>query len=141
MVTGASREYSGRVHGGRNSEANGSRVRAGYTLVEVIVAMTLLAVGLVGIVAMEGLAVRWLREAEAHSDAIEVAGTVLDSLLTVAVPEAGERTESRYQVRWATEPVGMMTRIDLEVAYHDGTAGRRVRFEMFHAPQPIRLRE
>jgi prepilin-type N-terminal cleavage/methylation domain-containing protein len=109
----------------------------GFTLVEAIVALTLLAVGLLGAAATQSLAARLLREAEARAGAVVLAGAVLDSLLTVQVPQGGTRVERRYQARWITEARGSATSIELEVQYHDGTAPRRLRFEMVHlAPVP-----
>jgi prepilin-type N-terminal cleavage/methylation domain-containing protein len=114
-------------------------VRAGFTLVEAVVALTLLAVGLLGAAATQSLAARLLREAEARAGAVVLAGSVLDSLLSVPAPVGGEREEARYRVRWTAEDRDPLTTIVLEVEYHDGSAPRRLRFEMLHAVAPPRI--
>jgi prepilin-type N-terminal cleavage/methylation domain-containing protein len=112
----------------------------GFTLVEAVVALTLLAVGLLGAMATQSLAARLLREAEAHAGAVALAGAVLDSLLAVPSPTAGERRESRYRVHWSTHPHDVTTttsaEIGLEIEYHDGTKPRRLRFDIMHT-QPL----
>src|SRR5690606_29326629 len=76
-------------------------LRPGLSLVEAIVALTLLAIGLLGALATQLLSARLLREAEARAGAINLAGAILDSLHAVPAPTAGERYEAGYLVRWS----------------------------------------
>lgn len=134
------------------------RVRSGFSLVEAIVALTLLTVGLLGAVATQSLAARLLREAEARGGAVDLAGAILDSLLVVAAPTDGEREEGTFRARWqllrlggdvlgdevpdddvpGNEVRGAEAKlIELEVQYHDGAEPRRLYFELLHlAPLP-----
>jgi prepilin-type N-terminal cleavage/methylation domain-containing protein len=113
--------------------------RGGFTLVEVIVALPILAVGVLGAAATFALAARLLREAEARSGAVGVAGSTLDSLLLAPRPLPGERHEGRYHLRWSTRPAGGATAVELEVEYQDGSASRQLRFEAIHAAHPWRI--
>lgn len=113
--------------------------RPGLSLVEAIVALTLLAVGLLGALATQVMAARLLREAEARAGAISFAGAVLDSLTAIPNPSPGERHDTRYLARWSTAPGDELTRIEIEIEYHDGTARRELRFEIMHAPPLPRI--
>lgn len=115
--------------------------RPGLSLVEAIVALTLLAIGLLGALATQVMAARLLREAEARASAINLAGAILDSLAAVPNPSPGERRDNRYLARWSTTPANELARIEIEIEYHDGTARRELRFEILHAPPPPRLGE
>jgi prepilin-type N-terminal cleavage/methylation domain-containing protein len=113
--------------------------RGGFTLVEVIVALPILAVGVLGAAGTFTLAARLLREAEARSGAVGVAAMVLDSLTLAPRPETGERREGRYNLRWSTRPLGGATMIELEVGYPDGSAPQVLRFVAVHAAPPLRI--
>lgn len=142
MVRGAIRSESTRMSNGARVAAappRGPARRPGLTLVEAIVALTLFALGLLGAAATQSLAARLLREAEARAGALTLAEAVLDSLLAVPTPTAGERHERRYRAHWSSAPRSALTAIELEVEYHDGTALRRLRFDLLHAPPLPRL--
>ena len=99
--------------------------RQGFTLIETMVALIVLAVGVLGAAATATLAARLLREAEAREGATVFGSAVLE----------GERVEGRYRARWrATRRT-----LTLEVTFHDGTAERVVTWEAVHAPAPAEL--
>lgn len=142
MVRGAIRLKSAVIWKGARMPAArppGPALRPGFTLVEAIVALNLLALGLLGAAATQSLAARLLREAEARAGALNLAEAVLDSLLAVPTPTAGERHERRYRAHWSSAPRSVLTAIELEVEYHDGTALRRLRFDLLHAPPLPRI--
>jgi prepilin-type N-terminal cleavage/methylation domain-containing protein len=119
---------------------NGSgSLRPGFTLIESVVSLTLLAIGLLGAAATQSLAARLLRESEARIGAVALAEAVLDSLIAAPAPAGGEREEARYRARWSAEDDNGLTAIVLDIEYHDGTAQRRLRFEMLHAAVPARI--
>lgn len=117
----------------------GLATRPGLSLVEMVVALTLLAIGLLGALGTQLIAARSLREAEARTGAIDLAATIIDSLQGVPDPLPGERREGRYQVLWSVEPGGGISRIEVRVEYHDGRADRELNFEATHAPALPRL--
>lgn len=112
----------------------------GFSLVEAIVALTLLALGLLGALASQVMSARLLREAEARAGAVDLASTILDSLLAVPVPTSGERHEAGYDAEWSVAAGDGSSRIEVRIQYDAGTARRELRFESLHAPPPPRLR-
>lgn len=113
-------------------------VKPGFSLVEVIVAIALFGMGALGAAATLGLALRKQREADAHAEAVALAGEVLDSLALVPVAGAGERTVGRHALRWATRGEAGAATVELIVTFHDGTAPRELHFTLAHAPLPPR---
>lgn len=76
-------------------------VRRGFTLVEVLVALILLEVGLLGVVGTLLLATRTLTHAELEERGAAVAERVLDSLSAAGVSSGEGRADVRGgEVRW-----------------------------------------
>jgi prepilin-type N-terminal cleavage/methylation domain-containing protein len=75
-------------------------VKPGFSLVEVIVAMVLLSVGLLGVAGSGLLAAELLREAEVREDMLNRASSLLDSLLANEVTGAGMLPLARYRIDW-----------------------------------------
>jgi type II secretory pathway pseudopilin PulG len=82
-----------------------SRAR-GFTLVEVVVALTILEVGLIGCVATLVLSSRLLREARVQHAATQLVAEVTDSLLAEGVAGGGARETEWGRVRWLAEAGG-----------------------------------
>ena len=103
--------------------------RGGFALIEVIVALTLLSVGLLGIAGSAALAGRLMREAEADEQASTEAAQVLDSLTQQRAPTSGFRQAGRVRLTWTvnTDSTGTST-IDLVVTYPNGSALRSATF-------------
>ena len=74
--------------------------RAGFGLVEVIVAMTLLAIGIVSVGAGAAFSTRVLRTAENEEDAVRIAESILDSLMSVPQATSGSAVSGRFLARW-----------------------------------------
>lgn len=74
--------------------------RAGFSLVEVIVAMVLLSVGMLAIAGSGVLAAQLLREAEAQEEMMTRATSVLDSLV-IERGGAGRYQTARYRLEWS----------------------------------------
>lgn len=109
------------------------RTRAGFGLVELIVALTILAVGVLGLAAAAVAAHRAFMTADALERAAGAAAVVLDSLLQQRAIGAGERTLHDATVRWtAVAGARGMTTIDVIVSVEDGNGRREV---TFHAQQ------
>ncbi len=111
----------------------------GFGLAEVLVALIVLTVGVMGAVATATLAVRTLHIAAEREAAVRAAGVVLDSLLQVSAPSAGEREIGSHRVRWTVRAEGRVRRIALEVESIEGGASHPLRFEAIHAPPLPRI--
>lgn len=111
----------------------------GFSLVEILVAVTVLCVGVLGAAAVAAQAGVRLREAEALEAGIAAGTRVLDSLVQHATVEAGTRRIDRFRVQWTVARDGGTARIDAVVAFHDGTRARRIALVTRHAPPPRRV--
>jgi len=111
--------------------------RRGISLVEVGVAMVVLAVGLLATVALVARAGAVLREAESREGAARAAEDVLDSLTQHGRPGPGAIVRGRYALDWRTsrDSAGV-TRVDLNVRYDGGGRSRTDTFTTFAAPWP-----
>lgn len=107
--------------------------RDGFTLVELLVALVLLTVGVLGAMTTALLATRTLRGAEAHEAAVGTAWTVLDSLLAEPAPVDGSRVAGSQVVQWSVRGEGAGRVIELEVAYPEVDHPRVLRAVVFHA--------
>jgi prepilin-type N-terminal cleavage/methylation domain-containing protein len=73
----------------------------GFTLVEMLVAMVVLEVGLLGVVGTLVLAADNLRRAATLERAVTEVGRLYDSLAAVSVPGTGVRGAQGARVRWS----------------------------------------
>ncbi len=80
----------------------------GFTLIEVVVALVVLEISLVGAAGMLELASSTLARAEALESAVAVAEGVLDSLKQAASVEPGARSFGGGDVVWSVEDDGEM---------------------------------
>lgn len=92
-------------------------LRSGFTLVEVLVALVVLQVGLLGVVGTLLLASRTLRRAELTEWAVAEVQRTADSLLaTGAGSGAGQASSGPGELRWEVDGGGR-----LRVEYHSGS--------------------
>ena len=84
----------------------------GFTLVEVLVALTLLAVGVLGAVGTLLGARRALLAAERLHVATQAAADVADSLLAGGEAGGGERSAAWGRVVWSVEAAGLRVRAE-----------------------------
>ena len=110
--------------------------KRGFGLIEVIVALTLLGVALLGVAGTTTLAARMMREAQADEHATLEAMQVLDSLMQVDTPRTGQRQSGRIALTWtvSTDSTGLNT-IDLSLRYSNGGV---LRTTSFHALSNLR---
>ena len=103
--------------------------RRGFGLIEVVVALTLLSVALLGIAGTATLAARMIREAQGDEQATLEAMQVLDSLMQLDTPRTGQRQAGRVALAWtvSTDSAGLST-IDLALRYPNGSALRAAGF-------------
>jgi Tfp pilus assembly protein PilV len=90
--------------------------RDGFTLVEVLVAMVVLELGLMGVVGTLLLAARTMRRAEVRERMVAEAARLYDSLTSAAVPGTGVEIGTVGRLRWSVEGNGDL---DVEVVDPD----------------------
>ncbi len=83
--------------------------RPGFGLVEVVVAITLLGIGVMSVGASAAFASRILRMAENQEAAARLAGALVDSLAMAASAVAGESGADRFRAVWRTGSDGELT--------------------------------
>lgn len=72
----------------------------GYSLVEVVVALVVLEVGVLGVLGLGVVAAREVARAAELQRALGLLEVVSDSLLAVDDPEGGERPAGPHRIRW-----------------------------------------
>jgi hypothetical protein len=117
------------VSTGRPASGSSLCRRTGFGLVELIVAMTLLAVGVLGLAAAAALAARSLNGAAATGRATRAAAAVFDSLLHVGVPSAGERSDDGVIVRWDADRDSTLIYIRATVEVTDPGGTRHIDYD------------
>jgi len=84
-------------------------MRSGFSLIEVMIALVVFMVGLLGAVGMTLQAQRTLEKAEALDAASRAVATVADSLFLNGWSGAGARMVDRGEVRWSSRAGGVVT--------------------------------
>jgi Tfp pilus assembly protein PilV len=105
------------------------RTRAGFTLAEVVVSLTLVATALFGVTAASAWAVRTTMSAEALETALAQGDALLDSLVRSPSPTSGAARRGANTIRWETTPSPAGSKIDLHVDYFDGASPRTLSIE------------
>jgi prepilin-type N-terminal cleavage/methylation domain-containing protein len=84
--------------------------RAGFSLTEVVVAMTLLSIAALGVAATALVAVQSFTRAEAQQHVLRTAEAVLDSLLALPGNSGGTRPVHTSRLHWtAADSTGSIT--------------------------------
>ena len=117
------------------------RSRAGYSIVEVIVALTLLSVGLLAAAASGTAAMRLLQDAHISEQVAMRAATIADSLLAPDSVVAGSgRTDfGTYIIDWTLTGDSLSRAIDVRASWKSLGQPRLLTF-MTAAPGPAWLR-
>jgi Tfp pilus assembly protein PilV len=103
----------------------------GSSLVEVIVALTVLTCGVLGLVGAAAVAQRAFAAAAATENAARLAASIVDSLLAEPAPAAGERVTRGVHAAWTIQPLqSALSAVAIEVEVVE--AGRR-RTVIYHA--------
>lgn len=109
--------------------------RHGFSLVELVVAMLVLAIGLAALAGAAATARRSLARAAIMDRITREAAAILDSLAAEQAPASGHRTRDGMTLRWTVHPDDAGARIDLDAAAFDGVADVLLRFEARNAPR------
>jgi prepilin-type N-terminal cleavage/methylation domain-containing protein len=102
--------------------------RDGFSLVELVVALTVLGVGVLGLVAAATTAQRSFAVAAAEERATRAAAVVMDSLLLASAPAAGEGQLFGLSVSWETTADGENMDIVTTVEAVHGSNTRTIQF-------------
>lgn len=98
----------------------------GFSLVEVVIAMLILTVGVLGLAATAGVVTRMTGQGGRLGGAAAVAGSRLERLRATpcASLASGAAGGGKYSESWTVTRVGLLVTVDLSVAYA-GTQGTR----------------
>lgn len=92
--------------------------RTGFSLVEVIVAMVLLSIGMLGIAGTGLLAAHMMRAADTHEAMMVRASSVMDSLVANDVVGAGITPDARFRLEWMASHESVRVRATLPDGSH-----------------------
>jgi prepilin-type N-terminal cleavage/methylation domain-containing protein len=104
--------------------------RRGFSLVELVVALTILSLGILVLATAAAFAQRSFAGAEAIDRAARAAALVLDSLTREPAPADGVRHVDGMLVRWSATPDAGLTIIRADVEVSGGGRSHRI---VFHA--------
>ncbi|CAN5816170.1 hypothetical protein BH23GEM9_BH23GEM9_15310 [soil metagenome] len=104
--------------------------RRGFSLVELVVAMTIISLGILVLAAAATFAQRSFVGADAIDRAARAAALVLDSLVREPTPAPGTRQIHGASVSWSVTPAAGLTLIRADVEISDGGRSHRI---IFHA--------
>ena len=99
--------------------------RGGFTLVEVVVSITLLSVTVLTLAASGALAAGVIRTAEREEAATRFAGSLLDSLVLAPEPGSGTVTSGDMVAHWSGAGGGSIT---LSMGYQEAGIARVYRW-------------
>ena len=103
----------------RKADARRTKARAGFTLVEVMVAMMILTIGLLGLASTSAVVVRQMGDAGRMGVAASVAQSRIEKLrlATCTTASAGSSTARGVSESWTITPQVRSARIDVTVTY------------------------
>ena len=108
-------------------------IRAGLTLIELVVALVLVAFGLVAVASAALLAQRTTAGTAATEQVAREAATILDSLVAHPYPASGEREAAGVRIRWIVESDSIGERLRLDARHQARNV--HLTFETRHAPR------
>ena len=112
-----------------------TRPRPGFSLVELITALLLVAIGLLAIASAALLAQRTVTGTAVLERITREAGTLLDSLAVQPHPASGTRIADGLLLSWVVEPDSAGARIRVWVDARHGARPLQLSFESRHAPR------
>ncbi|HSK19351.1 MAG TPA: prepilin-type N-terminal cleavage/methylation domain-containing protein [Longimicrobiales bacterium] len=112
--------------------ATQNRHPAGFGLVELIVALTILSIGMLALTGAASVAQRSFIGARALQEGTDAAAALLDSLMSETSPVAGTRRVGRADAQWSIGRDSVATNILLTIRVNDGASIRRLDFHASH---------
>jgi general secretion pathway protein I len=121
----------------RSIKRTGSRLSAGFSLLELMVAISILALALAGLYRAAGGATRNVRIDEKYAYSVELARSLLAANTMVPVSGVNVRGETAGGFQWRVDtnpvvlqrsslPVGSLHEIEVGVSWIDGSKRREV---------------
>jgi len=95
-------------------------MRAGFGLIELIVALLLISIGVLGLAGTAIVAQRSFNEAALRERSARAAAAVLDSLLHDAAPADGVRIAPGLSLAWSVSQGDGLTHVQLTVTHAGG---------------------
>ncbi|MHC4641135.1 MAG: prepilin-type N-terminal cleavage/methylation domain-containing protein [Planctomycetota bacterium] len=136
----------------RHTTIEGRR-RSAFTLVEVLVALVIVAISLVGLIRLNLISIRMTEAAEISSQAVLLANEKIAEVLAPGYPEEGTKTGSVEMnalcLNWRTEVTDIDTphpdelditglrRIYVDVSWEQGTRRKHVQMSTYVADRKI----
>ena len=112
----------------RSTAAPADRARDGFGLVELIVALTIFAIGILGLAATAVLAARAFNESDGIERAARLAETLLDSLVRADAVQDGQLHRSGVTAAWTVAHDSTVDLITLRVHIPGGAGARELEF-------------
>ena len=107
--------------------------KAGFTIVEVLIAITMLSLGILALASTSGTVTRMMNFARQKTNATAIAQSVLDSLRfraagtspkCTALVNGNRPVQSGFTTSWAVATSGDTRNITVTVTYSDGRANK-----------------
>lgn len=111
--------------------------RAGFTLVEVLVSLSLLALGLLGVAGLMTVAARTVNHTRALEWGVAAAEEIADSLVFFRATGPGRRTDPLGTVEWWPEGDGPSAVIRIRTLPSDPARGVMVEVAAVPAPDSL----
>jgi type IV pilus assembly protein PilV len=116
-----------------NQQHTSTTKEKGFTLVEILIALTIFAIGILGVASMQAWGLRGNASAIWHSQAATLAADKIEELMMVSYDtlESGpttlqSETQGDYTINWTVTPntpINLTTTITINVTWNDhGTA-------------------
>lgn len=107
-----------------NQENNASRKEQGFTLVEILIALTIFAIGILGIASMQAWGLRGNASAIWHSQAATLAADRIEKLMMVDYADltSDSETQGNYTISWTVStnnPINNTATITVNVQWND----------------------
>jgi len=112
-----------------NQEHTAAHREKGFTLVEILIALTIFAIGILGVASMQVWGLRGNASAIRHSEAATLATDKIEELMAVnyATLESGPttqqtETQGNYTITWRVAPntpINLTTTITVNVTWND----------------------
>lgn len=122
----------------QKKETKNNHREKGYTLVEILIALTIFAFGILAVASMQIWGIQGNSTAIRHTQAATWAADRIEQLMTVpyAALADGNETEGDYTVSWTVstdDPINNTATITITVQWNDRGMAKRADFDFYRA--------